>query len=482
MLLAPADARVFHAPAAARSAGDDFVECARLAGLVLDGWQEAVLRAGLGERPDGSWCAREVGVCVPRQNGKGAIIEALELGWLFVTEEPLVIHSAHLFDTSKEAMRRLLVLIESVPEFDRRVLKKINSHGEEGVLLRGGQRIRFKTRTKGGGRGLTGDKIVLDEAMILPQEVMGALLPTMSARPDGQAWYFGSAVDQLVHLDGVQFARVRERGLAGDDRLAWFEWSVEAPGPSSVDPEVLADPVVWRSANPADRVTEEAIRTELLTLPARTFAVERLGIGDWPDTHAGGEFVLDVEAWDGMVDAGSSIRSGLVLAFDVPPDRSSAAVAAAGLRGDGVPHVEIVEHRRSTGWLVPRLRELREKHRPVAVVCDALGPAGAVVAELERAGVQVLTVSTREYADACGMLFDLTEQRGLRHLGSGELRDAIRGAKRRPLGDRFAWARRSEVDIAPLVAATLAVYGTLTSKPVPRSVYEDRGLLRFDDD
>jgi hypothetical protein len=53
----------------------------------------------------------------------------------------------------------------------------------------------------------------------------------------------------------------------------------------------------------------------------------------------------------------------------------------------------------------------------------------------------------------------MVEQGEVAHLGSQELRDAIRGAKARPIGDgSFAWARRnSSVNIAPLVAGTLAL-------------------------
>ena len=36
------------------------------------------------ERADGNWSAFEVGVNVPRQNGKGGIIEARELAGLFL--------------------------------------------------------------------------------------------------------------------------------------------------------------------------------------------------------------------------------------------------------------------------------------------------------------------------------------------------------------------------------------------------------------
>jgi hypothetical protein len=47
----------------------------------------------------------------------------------------------------------------------------------------------------------------------------------------------------------------------------------------------------------------------------------------------------------------------------------------------------------------------------------------------------------------------------LRHLGSDELRNAILGARTRPIGDgAWAWGRKhSTVDISPLVASTLAL-------------------------
>jgi hypothetical protein len=134
--------------------------------------------------PDGKWAAFEVGVEVAAQNGKGAILEARELAGLFLLGERLIIHSAHQFDTSLEAFRRLLCLIEDTPDFDRRVQRVSRSHGEEGIELKNRQRIRFRTRTKGGGRGFSGDCLILDEAMILPESAHGALLPTLSARPN----------------------------------------------------------------------------------------------------------------------------------------------------------------------------------------------------------------------------------------------------------------------------------------------------------
>jgi hypothetical protein len=67
---------------------------------------------------------------------------------------------------------------------------------------------------------------VLDEAMAIPEAMHGALLPTLSARPNPQVWYTGSAVDQEEMENGVVFARVRERAVKGEDpSLAYFGWS-----------------------------------------------------------------------------------------------------------------------------------------------------------------------------------------------------------------------------------------------------------------
>ena len=244
--------RIHSAPAYSSTAGGEAVELAAMCGLELDPWQQLVLREGLGERPDGKWSAPEVAVVCPRQNGKNAILEARELAGLFLLGERLIVHSAHQYDTSMEAYRRLKFLIENTPEFDRRVKRYINAHGTEGIELKGGQRIRFRTRTKGGGRGFSGDCVIFDEAMEFPEASLAAILPIVSAQPNPQIWYTGSAVDQLIHDNGVVLSRVRARGLSGtDERLAYFEWSVDAETPDAVTPEMAADLVLAASANPA---------------------------------------------------------------------------------------------------------------------------------------------------------------------------------------------------------------------------------------
>ena len=137
--------------------GREAVELAESAGLILDPWQQYVLEHSLGERRDGKWAAPEVGLCVPRQNGKGSILAARELAGLFLFDEELIIHSAHEQATASGQFQRLLDLIDGVPEFTRRMLRPLRGKGAEVIRLRATaghkhQDITFKTRTGGGGR------------------------------------------------------------------------------------------------------------------------------------------------------------------------------------------------------------------------------------------------------------------------------------------------------------------------------------------
>lgn len=462
-------------PAYVSSSGQEAIELAALAGLDLDEWQQYVLLNALGERLDGRWAAFEVGVCVPRQNGKGGILEARELAGLYLLGEGLIIHSAHQFDTSLEAFRRLLDLVEGRDEFTRRVKRVSRSHGEEGIELygppgrrvSGGQRIRFRTRTKGGGRGFSGDCVIFDEPMILPVASHSAILPIVSAKPNPQVWYTGSAVDQLIHEDGFVWARVRRRGLDGSSSLAYFEWSVDADDPDTIPAEVLSDEHAWAVANPAlgIRITAEHIGNELESMIPRSFAVERLGVGDWPSLEDG-DSVIGKEAWGRLASSPVDVN-GPAFAFDVSPDRAWASIAAAGTRPDSFRQVEVIEHRKMGMWLIPRIVEIGRRHGG-RILCDARGPAGALLPELEQSGVTVEAVSSAELAQACGLFYDGVDQQTLRHLGDPLLANALTVATRRKVGEVWTWSRSdTSVDLSPLFAVTLAHFGLVGGAAQP---------------
>lgn len=459
--------RVEHVPEYVSSAGDEAIEFCTSIGLHLDPWQRHVVRESLGERRDGTYAAFEVGLLVPRQNGKGAVLEARELAGLFLFGEGLILHSAHEFKTAQEAFRRVLFHVENNDELNKRVKRVRTSHGEEGIELKTGARLRFVARSTGSGRGFSGDTVILDEAYNLASEGMSALLPTLSARPNPQIWYTSSA--GMSTSD--QLRRVRERGLAGESkRLAYFEWSA----PADVD---LDSREAWAQANPAlgIRIGEEFVESERDAMDDTGFARERLGI--WFDPSA--QMVIDGRRWAELADPESTLAGPLVFAVDANPERSGAAIAVAGRRADGLGHVEVVETRSGTGWVVQRIADLHVRHKPRAWLLDPASAAGAWIPALQERGIEPVLVTGREMAQACGALYeDVVENAALRHLDQPQLNAALSGARKRPLGDAWGWHRRnSDVDISPLVAATLAWHGVAThSAPEPRSAYEDDDL------
>jgi hypothetical protein len=442
--------RLLHVPSgAASSSGAEAVELAALAGLELDPWQAFTLDVGLSERANGKWLCFEVGLWVSRQNGKGGVLEARELAGLFLLHEPLIIHSAHEFKTSKEAFYRLRRIIENCPDLDRQVQQIKQSNEEVSILTKSGSRLRYLARKGGTGRGFSGDCVILDEAMILDPESIGALLPTLSARPNPQLWYTGSAAMATSEV----FHSVRKRGLAGtEESLAWLEWS--APEGSHHD-----DVDAWAQANPAlgIRILPESIERERAAMASnpRMFARERLGI---PDPLVGVESVITALAWEALMDRSSEVTGRKVLGVDVAPDGMSASIVGVGRRSDGLPHVETVDSRQGTWWLIDRLAQVAPGNEAIAV--NGAGPAGAMLPEIVRAAgqVPVKEINGRDYAASCeAFLIAITEDR-LRHLGDILLAPAVCGAARRPVSDGWVWDRKHRAtDITPLVAATVAL-------------------------
>jgi phage terminase large subunit-like protein len=430
-------------PRVLRSLGEDAVDLAGLAGLHLDDWQADVLEGALGRSAGGNWSAFEVGLIVPRQNGKGSVLEARELHALF--REPdsrLILHSAHEFKTAKEAFRRIVSLVENTPLLKAQVDHVRYTTGEEGIETKDGSRLKFVARSSGSGRGFSGDLIILDEAYNLSLDMMAALLPTMSARPNPQIWYTSSAPLPVASSDVLR--KLCKRGRAGGSQsLVYSEWC-------AAHSDAVDDRGAWARANPAlgIRITEEFISRELEALGPEDFARERLGV--WSDLEQGGG-VIDVDRWSDRLDAESKLSGQPSFALDVSPDRAWSSIGVAGGR-----HVELVDRRPGTAWLAERAVEVQEKWGGQFAVAKG-SPAWSLKDELEAAGVKLLPIVTEEHAQACGDFYDAVMEGHLWHIGQPELDAAVAGADRRYYGDAWLWSRlRSSVDISPLVAVTLA--------------------------
>lgn len=451
-LLGAQQPRVSSYPEAISSAGLETVELAASAGLILDEWQCRVLDVALGERPDGKWSAFEVGLIVGRQNGKGAILEARELAGLFLFGEQLILHSAHEFKTAQEAFRRVLGLVQNTPDLEKLVSRVRTSHGEEGIELRSGARLRFVARSTGSGRGFSGDVVILDEAYNLPGQAMGALLPTMAARPNPQVWYTSSAGTE----DSEVLARLKERGATGSSRLAYFEWSADAR--ASLD-----DRDAWAQSNPGlgIRILPEFVEAERAALPEVEFARERMGI--WADARR--EAAINAVLWASLVDADCEARSPVAFAVEINAERTKSSIMAAIKRPDGLVQVESIAYQPGTSWLLDKLKALNVDWQPVGIALNPSAAAGSLIPGLQAAGIEPALVSGREEAQACGAFYDAIVDKSIRHGNQTVLNIAVEQATKRPVGDSWVWHRRTAMDISPLNGATLAHHVVATYQP-----------------
>lgn len=445
-------------PGQVSSAGIDAVHFAASCGLVLDDWQAWCLDKMLGEDETGRALARTVLLLLPRQNGKNAVLEALELYAFYVLDEPRILHSAHLAKTAADHMLRMVALVRSNPELDE-ITHPYFANGKEALQRRDtGARLEFITRGRKTARGGSPSRVIFDEALFLTDEQVQAMLPALSAQS------MRADPPQLVYTSSAPLPestvlhRLRRMGMAGSSPSLFFaEWSCEI----GVD---LRDRDAWYSANPGlgIRISEEFVAdVELAQMSPEAFAVERLGVvlsDDGAQTHLPG--------WEACRAERSKMdRPPTSIAVAVGPGGQWSSVAVAGECADGVPFVEVVRREPGTAWLAA---ELLAGHTAIGVpvVVDTRSPTTGVIDELQRAGVQLTEVTTVDYLRGCAALQDDVANGRLRHFGDQALDAAVVGADIRAVGEAWAWSQKaSTVDVTPLIAATLALQARRAATP-----------------
>lgn len=473
--------------------------------MTLLPWERWFLIHALELLADGSFRFRTIVLLVARQNGKSTVLQILSLWMMYVFGTKLVIGTAQNLDVAEEQWAAAVELAEDIPELAEEIAQKSLVNGKKFLRLETGERYKVAAASRRGGRGLSGDLVLLDELREHQTwDAWAAVTKTTMARALALIVGASNAGDDssivLRHLrlqchaalgdpDGVIAASetyvtdpdhdAPDFDLDADD-LGLFEWSA----PPGCD---IWDRDGWAQANPAlgFTITERAIASAARTDPDWVFRTEVLC--QWIDGTTEGPFPPG--SWEASEDLDSAIApdSRIVTCVDVSWDRSTAHIAAAGWRTDGLPHVEVIASRAGTDWVTGWYTDPNHPERssyPVAVQTSR-SPASTLVESLNDAHLDVLEWHGADIPAACGDFYDRVRQAigegdsdtGLRHLRQPVLDVAASNAATKPSGDAWFWDRKkSSVDIAPLVAATGALWG-LTTKDPPRSAYEDSDLI-----
>lgn len=408
---------------------------------------------------------REVRLTVPRQSGKTTLmLAAMTHRCIAMGDRQRVFYTAQ---TGKDA--RLKWEDEHVPVLERSALAPLiqvrRTNGSEAIRWNNGSLWSLLATTESAGHGAQADLGVLDEAFsYVDDRLEQAMKPAMVTRPQPQLWIVSTAgtEDSLYLNEKIDDGRMRAAAGATSS-VAFFEWSA----PEEAD---IASPDTWRACMPALGLTVpiEAIRSDFESMREPEF--RRAYLNQRQDRAASAPWQIISEAdWSACADKNSAIADTPTIALDVTPSRSMASLCAAGVRDDGVAHIEVIGNRPGTSWVLDWFAADDRVRKYRSIVIDPVSGANSLVSDLRNLGLQIVEVSTRQMVAGCGKFYDLATQGRLRHIDQVPLNAAVAGSKKRNLGDAWAWHRRDNtVDVSPLVAATLALQAHIAPELRPQ--------------
>lgn len=427
---------------------------------------------------------------VARQQGKSYWLSTRALWRMFMWEHPsgdppLVLGTAHKETAAQEIKDLASRAVKDSPELVDELLHNYTNNGNNYLLLKNGARYRVEAASDDGGRGLTVTDLLFDELRQQKSwDAWTAMTNTTNAVPDSQTITVSNAGEaKSVVLSSLRSQALKEieayfdhiaehGGVEGYDAptLALFEYSaaddcgiwdrdgwaqanpsLNHPGPAGKP--IVTDRMIAAKARmvgkPGEGIPEHKYRTEILC--------------QWVSVSA--EPTFPPELVEACTDDYSTIAddSPIYIALDVSYDRSRGYLAVAGWRDDGLPHVEIIQERAGTEWIVETVKSGLSV-KPDAVIVQGRGaPASSLVPYLEQAGITVSKCEGTDLTSSCSQFDDRIRNGTIRFRDDSSLMPALAETLRKTLGETWAWNRKdSPVDAAPLCAVTEALWGLTT--------------------
>ena len=427
--------------------------------------------------------AQYVGCMVGRQSGKTAwsasrIVAQCLLPNYFEIAESLgleEIKPQHVIYTAQSRMSAVsrwaehVDIIESCDYLKDEIEGIKYATGREMLKFRNGSTYRPITPNRNNARGLSLDLAIVDEALAHPLWLLQVLRPTMAAR-DSATGCIGAqfvVISNAGDDDSELLNRMQELGIQSIDdpksKRVWIEYSAD---PES-DP---FDESTWLTTMPTlnqpNGIDIDFIRMEAETMREDQFIREYL----CRRSVATSEQIIPMELWmEGNRGDVIVPMDRLVLGLDIRWDRLGGSLIACGPVEHYLP-VEVVECRQGLEWILPRTIEVcRRWSAPLAL--DVAGPAANLIPSLEASGVTIVPLAAREVASAAASFYDACMAKRICHRNDHYLNDAVTGASRRAVGDRWAFDRRGQWDISPLVAASFAAWVVESGKGNRPTIY-----------
>lgn len=428
---------------------------ARLAdvGVTLDDWQQGfgTIALGLDESDEYASTIGGVVASIPRQVGKTFTVGNLIIGLCLEFPGFQAIWTSHHGGTTKNTLQSMEGMVRK-PRLWPEIANVYTNNNDMRIVFRNGSTIKFGAREHGFGRGLDAiDALIFDEAQKLGIRALEDMVPAANqSKNDHSGLVFFLGTPPRPVDDGEAFAAKRSQALKGneDDDMVYVEFSA-APGS---DPDDRKQWPVMNPSYPARTSTKAMLRMKKNMPDPDSWRREAMGI--WDDD---GGAVISADRWAELAGAGpvNGVKPS-ALGVDMSHDRMISVAACWQLGANA--HIEEVHANPDAAEAVDLIVARAGRRMPVFI--DSLGPAAALIPELQARRVNVKASSAADMAKGCGQFEDRATAGTLSHSNQDSINNALASARKRPIRDAggWGWDRSSPTTpIYPLVAATLAL-------------------------
>lgn len=432
--------------------GSEAVELYNSSGRTAQEWQELLLADILAVNDEGLWVHTRFGYSVPRRNGKNEIVAMREMWGLKNGEH--ILHTAHRTTTTHSAWERLLDLLEKAKIA---VVSSYKAYGKECIVVEGGGKIQFRTRTSKGGLGEGFDLLVIDEAQEYQDDQESALKYVVSDSQNPQTIFCGTPPTPVS--SGTVFTKFREATLAGEkENSGWAEWSVD----NQSDPR---DKELWYQTNPSlgTVLTERKILDEIGTDPI-DFNIQRLGY--WIRYSLKSE-ISEAEWNELKVDTLPALKGKLFVGIKYGQNGANVAMSIAVKTVKGNIFVESIDcqsTRTGNGWILRFLKAADV----ASVVIDGAGAQSLLADEMKAVRLKAPVLPTvKEVVVANATFKQSLELQMICHAGQPSLTQVVSNCEKRMIGTGGGFGYKSlkeEVDIALMDSMILAHWACSVKK------------------